>query len=112
MSLTLRVFRVEEVKKRVAALPSDAAIAYTPIYSDETGRSHNPGEVLKLLAEVADRPIVVDSETLIGKGAAGGIVLSAEELGRDVGRRISRILNGEAAASIPIASGSFTKNDI
>ena len=100
---------IEEVKKRVAALPSDAAIAYTPIYSDETGRSHNPGEVLKVLAEVADRPIVVDSETLIGKGATGGIVLSAEDLGRDAGRRISRILNGEPAASIPIASGSFTK---
>ena len=44
---------IEEVKKRVAALPSDAAIAYTPIYSDEAGRSHNPGEVLKVLAEVA-----------------------------------------------------------
>ena len=100
---------VEAIKKRVAALPSDTAIAYTPIYSDETGRSHNPGEVLKVLAEVADRPIVVDSETLIGKGATGGIVLSAEELGRDAGHRISRILSGEAAASIPIASGSFTK---
>ena len=100
---------VEEVKKRIAALPSDAAIAYTPIYSDETGRSHNPGEVLEVLAEVADRPIVVDSETLIGKGATGGIVLSAEDLARDAGRRISRILNGEAAASIPIAYGSFTK---
>ena len=101
---------IEEVKKRVAALPSDAAIAYTPIYSDEMGRSHNPGEVLKVLAEVADRPIVVDSETLIGKGATGGLVLSAEDLGRDAGRRISRILNGEAAASIPIASGSFNKS--
>ena len=107
--IDLTGFPVEEINKRVAALPRDAAIAYTPIYSDETGRSHNPGEVLKVLAEVADRPIVVDSETLIGKGATGGIVLSAEELGRDAGRRISRILNGEAAASIPIASGSFTK---
>ena len=66
--------------------------------------------MLKVLAEVADRPIVVNSETLIGKGATGGLVLSAEDLGRDAGRRISRILNGEAAASIPIASGSFNKS--
>ena len=100
---------VEEVKKRVAALPSDAAIAYTPIYTDETGSNHNPGEVLEILAEVANRPIVVDSETLVGKGATGGIVLSAEEVGRDAGRRIVRILNGEAAASIPVTSGQFTK---
>ena len=100
---------VEEVKKRVAALPSDASIAYTPIYTDETGSNHNPGEVLEILAAVANRPIVVDSEILIGKGATGGIVLSAEEVGLDAGRRIVRILNGEAAASIPVASGQFTK---
>ena len=100
---------VEEVKKRVASLPSDAAIAYTPIYTDETGSNHNPGEVLEVLAEVASRPIVVNSETLIGKGATGGIVLSAEELAREAGWRIARILSGEAAASIPIATGSFTR---
>ena len=100
---------LREVEKRVATLPGDAAIAYTPIYSDETGRSHNPGEVLEALSKAADRPIFVDSETLIGKGATGGIVLSAEELGRDAGHRISRILSGEAVANIPITSGSFTE---
>ena len=100
---------IADVKKQVAALPSDAAIAYTPIYTDETEGSHNPGEVLEVLAKAANRPIVVDSETLLGKGAAGGIVVSAEDLGRDVGRRIARILNGEAATSIPITFGSFTK---
>ena len=59
---------VGEVKKRVAALPSDAVIAYTPIYTDETGRSHNPGEVLEVLAKAANRPIVVDSENSPWKG--------------------------------------------
>jgi signal transduction histidine kinase len=107
--LDLTGLPIEDVKKRIAALPSDAAIAYTPVYSDETGQSHNPGEVLELLAGVADRPIVVDSETLIGKGAAGGIVLSAEGLGRDVGRRIAQLLDGEAATNIPTVFGSFTE---
>jgi signal transduction histidine kinase len=100
---------LEEVKKRIAVLPSDAAIAYTPIYSDETGSTHNPGEVMEALAEVANRPIVVDRESYIGRGVTGGIVLSAEELAREAGWRIARILNGEAAASIPIVSESFTR---
>jgi signal transduction histidine kinase len=98
-----------EVKKRIATLPGNAAIAYTPIYSDETGNNHNPGEVLAALAEVANRPIVVDQEAFIGRGATGGIVLSAEELGRETGRKLARILKGESAANIPIASGQFTK---
>ena len=100
---------LQDVKKRIAVLPSDAAIAYTPIYSDETGSTHNPGEVMAALAEVANRPIVVDQESYIGRGATGGIVLSAEEVGRDAGRRIVRILNGEVAASIPVTSGQFTE---
>ncbi len=98
-----------EVMKRVATLPRDAAIAYTPIYSDDTGRSHHPGEVLKAIVKVATRPIVVDAENFVGMGATGGFVLSAEDLGREVGRGIARILSGEAAASIPIVSRSFTR---
>src|SRR5512139_4098049 len=71
---------LQEIMKRIADLPSDAAIAYTPIYTDETGINHNPGEILQVLAERANRPIVVDSETLLGKGATGGIVVSAGDL--------------------------------
>ena len=100
---------IGEVKKLVAVLPNDAAIVYIPIYNDETGISHNPGEALRAIADVANRPIVVDSETLIGQGVTGGLVMSAEELGREAGRRISRILNGERASNIPIAVKDFTK---
>ena len=98
-----------EVQTRIATLPDDTAIVYIPIYNDKIGISHNPGEALMAIADIANRPIVVDSEDLIGKGATGGIVMSSDDLGREVGRRVARILNGEDASSLPIADKDFTR---
>jgi signal transduction histidine kinase len=98
--------RFEEVKKRIAALPGDAVIAYLPIYSDDVG---NPSDALKALANVANRPIVVDSENFIGLGATGGFVLSAKDLGQETAHQVARILNGESASNVPIAVKDFSK---
>jgi len=92
-----------EIKTRVASLPDDAAIVYIPIYIDGAGISHNPAEALTIVAAAANRPIVVDSDSLIGLGAGGGSAISAEDLGREAGRMVARILNGERATDIPIA---------
>ena len=72
-----------------------------------TGTTHNPIEALKAVAGVANRPIVVDSEDFIGMGATGGFVMSAEKVGREAGQRVARILNGEAAANIPVVTTNF-----
>jgi signal transduction histidine kinase len=100
---------LNEIEKRVAILPDNAAIAYLPIYTDGTGATHNPAEALTAIARVAKRPIVVDSEDFIGNGATGGFVLSATELGRAAGQQIARILSGEGASAIPISVRRFTK---
>jgi signal transduction histidine kinase len=98
---------LDQVRTQVAALHDDAAIIYIPIYKDGTGTSHNPVEALKVIADAANRPIVVDSEDFIGKGATGGFVMSAEKVGREAGKRVARILNGEAAANIPVVTTNF-----
>jgi signal transduction histidine kinase len=98
-----------EVQARTAALPDDAAIIYIPIYTDKSGIIHNPAEALRAIANAANRPIVVDSETFIGIGGAGGFIPSAEDLGRETARKVVRVLNGEIASGIPIESKDFTK---
>lgn len=100
---------LEKVKKRVAALPDDAAIVYIPIFGDKSGMIHNPGEALRDVADVANRPIVVDSAVFIGKGATGGLVPAARDIGRKAGVRIARILKGEAASGIPVETKDFSK---
>ena len=100
---------LNDAKVRIAALPAHAAIIYLPIFDDESGKIHNPGEALISIAEVANRPIVVDADALIGKGATGGIVPSAKDLGKEAGHRAARILKGEAASDIPVETKDFSK---
>jgi signal transduction histidine kinase len=100
--LNLTDIPLEDALPRLVGLPPDSAIIYTPIYIDKSGLIHNPGEALSTVAEVASRPIVVDSEAFIGIGATGGSAPSPDDLGRETASKIARILHGEAAADIPV----------
>jgi len=100
---------MRELKRRVAVLPERTAIAYTSIFSDGEGTSYPPVDALRLVAEVASRPIVVAAETFVGAGAVGGYVLTPTAIGKEAADLALRILNGESASAIPIADGNFAK---
>ena len=98
-----------EIRKRVAVLPNDAAIIYTSVTRDGAGATYVPQEGLAAFAEVANRPIVVDVETNIGHGGAGGFVTTPVPVGEAAARLALRILDGENASKIPVATGDFTR---
>ena len=98
-----------ELRKRVATLPRDSAILYTGIVTDDTGISYVSTEALASLAEVANRPILIDLDHYLGNGAIGGYLLGAAPVGAEAARQAMRILDGEKASSIPIAMGNFVK---
>ena len=98
-----------QVKKRVAALPGDAAIIYTAIYFDDAGTTYIPRDALVHVAESANRPIVGEAETHIGYGITGGFVAVSEPIAEATARRALRILNGEKVADFPITTGNFTR---
>ena len=58
---------------------------------------------------MANRPIVVDVETNIGHGGAGGFVTTPVPVGAAAARLALRILDGENASKIPVATGDFTR---
>jgi signal transduction histidine kinase len=93
---------IEDVRKRVSALPSTAAIIYTAIYRTSSGQQLVPLHALELLSEVANRPIVVDTDIFIGTGSTGGLVLSAELLSREMARQTAAVLQGSPVSSLPI----------
>jgi signal transduction histidine kinase len=99
---------MDELRKRVAALPDDAAIFYTSLSGSGSAR-YDPNDALALVAEVANRPIVIDQETRLGHGGTGGFVLKAAPVGEATARLVLRVLNGESASSIPIMAGDFVK---
>jgi len=100
---------VEQTKSQIGQLPADSVVAYLPIYADPSGSIHNPREALRALSSVANRPIVVDSENLVGDGVVGGAVLSAAAIGRDVAGQVTRLLNGEQIGSIAIQRENYAE---
>jgi signal transduction histidine kinase len=94
---------MRELTERVAALPNDAAIIYTSINIDGDGRVFAPADALMEIAKAANRPIVVDIESHVGRGATGGFVLVPSQVGRQAGLLTARVLGGESAAAIPVS---------
>ncbi len=95
---------VTEVKRRVANLPPQTAIVYTPVLYDAAGVSYIPTEALETISRASNRPIVVDAETLLGHGTVGGFILSPGADGRAAARLVLRVLGGEDPSRIPVAA--------
>jgi ABC-type uncharacterized transport system substrate-binding protein len=90
-----------DVKTRITALPENSAIVYTAINVDGAGVSFIPRDALVAIAEVANRPIVVDSETMIGYGGTGGFVASPTSIAEETALLAMRVLNGQLPSTIP-----------
>jgi signal transduction histidine kinase len=100
---------IRELRQRIAALPDRSAILYTGVYSDGEGTYFPPADAVALLAEVANRPIVVTAETFIGRGAVGGFVITPTAIGEQAARLALRVLGGEAASSMPITMADVVR---
>jgi signal transduction histidine kinase len=98
-----------ELRRRVATLPERTAILYTNIHVDAAGVAYNPRDAVAAVAEVANRPMVIDRENLLGYGGTGGFVLGPTPIGREAARVVLRILNGETASNILITVGDFVR---
>src|SRR5262245_34618853 len=98
-----------EIRKRVATLPDDTAILYTSVTFDGAGATYVPNEGLAAFAGVANRPIVIDSETNIGHGGTGGFVATPDPIAQTTARLVLRILAGENISAIPVVRGDFTR---
>jgi hypothetical protein len=90
-----------DLRRQVTTLPDHTAIIYTTINLDRAGVSFVPAEALSLVAEVANRPVVISTETFLGRGAVGGFVVTPGTVGRDAARLAARVLDGEDASTIP-----------
>lgn len=108
--MDLTGWSMSKLKERVAVLPERTAILYTNIYKDGDGVNYVPREALQTIAEVANQPIVVDTETFIGYGGVGGFVAGPVNIGEDAAKGALRILSGEKASDIPVQpTGDLTK---
>lgn len=90
-----------ETLERVAVLPADSAIIYSATYADGERDFSPPFMALSLIAEKANRPIVVAAETFLAPGGIGGYVLLPDVIGNEAARLALRMLDGTSPADIP-----------
>ena len=96
-----------EVRKQVVHLPDRSAIIYSAMFSDGDGTYYPPATAVGLVAEKANRPIVVAAETFLAPGGTGGFVILPGRMGEEAARLVLRILHGEPASSMaPAMSGA------
>ncbi len=91
---------MKEIRRRVAELPDGSAIIYSAVYSDGQDTFYPPATALALIAEKANRPIIVGAETFLAPGGIGGFVLVPDSIGADAARSALRILDGETPANV------------
>jgi signal transduction histidine kinase len=96
----------DDLVKRLSALPSHTVVLFVSFAQDGKGRSFLPDDAVKLVSRAANAPTYINSDDVLDSGAMGGSLISFGALGRDTAKLALRILNGEKAASIPIADAT------
>ena len=91
---------------RLKRLPSDTIVLYTALERDAAGTYFPRATSLEMLTSVANAPIFVLFDTLMGHGTVGGYVSSFAGQGREAGKIASRILGGEKPQDIPAVVGT------
>ena len=98
-----------EVRKQVVHLPDRSAIIYSAMFSDGEGTYYPPATAVGLVAEKANRPIVVAAETFLAPGGTGGFVILPGRIGEEAARLVLRILHGEPASSMAPAMSAAVR---
>jgi signal transduction histidine kinase len=91
---------LEELAPHFAQLSARAAIVYLAVGRDSRGRSWQVREYLRRLTVIAPRPVFAWLGSYLGTGIVGGPMLEGLQIGREIGRVATSILDGAAAAAI------------
>ena len=83
-----------EMRDAVRALPPQTVILFTRMFRDAAGRAFNSSHAAQSIAEFANVPLYVMTDTMFGNGALGGSVVDVASLGKRAGELAHRILSG------------------
>jgi hypothetical protein len=87
------------VLKRLGQLDENTTVFTPGYFQDGDGHSFTPRETARIMAAASTAPVFAPFNTFMGTGIVGGRMPNYGAVGRQVGFAVSRILNGETAAS-------------
>jgi signal transduction histidine kinase len=98
--------------ERVSRLPASSAVYYVLVSEDGDGHRFHPLEYLDRLVKVANAPIYCWVDAAMGRGILGGSVYSQRQAIERVGEVTLRVLRGEPAKDIPLATLALNANQV
>jgi diguanylate cyclase (GGDEF)-like protein len=75
-------FTLPELLEKVQDVPKSTVILFTLVFSDTTGQQMRPADVVAAIAPPASVPVYVLYDSMLGTGAIGGHVQSAQQTGQ------------------------------
>jgi len=89
--------------ERLRHLSNNTLVLYTSLTTDAAGRDFIPAtESVPIVAAVANAPVFILADTLVGQGTVGGYVVSFAAQGKLAAAIATRVLQGERPRDIPI----------
>lgn len=98
-----------ELERELASLPEHSAVMLMTFTRDRLGQSFTFHEALSRMTRVCPRPIYSLFDFYMGDGIVGGMLTSGKYQGRAAGEMALRVLGGERAQDIPLATGSANR---
>src|SRR5215510_10090947 len=90
-----------ELRQAVSALRPQSAILFSRMFRDGAGQAVISTQAAERIAQWANAPVYVMTDTPIGTGAVGGAVASVGAFGKRAGELARLILTGSTPASLP-----------
>jgi signal transduction histidine kinase len=91
---------LEEMLRRLAALPPEAVVVYLSLNLDGAGTPLATGEGLRRVLAASGAPVYSNTETSVGSGVVGGAVTSYATVGGAAARDVLRRLADPAALPV------------
>lgn len=91
---------IEAVKEKIDALPNDTVILTSADFNDSNGVPIPANEVNNILFKDCPLPVYSPRYTYLNNGIVGGMLTDGTNLGMNLAKITSRILNGESPSNI------------
>jgi signal transduction histidine kinase len=101
-----------DLEARLSTLPESSVIYYLVVNRDGADENFHPLEYLDRIAAVANAPIYSWVDSALDHGIVGGSLKNQVMQTEAVGRLALRVLRGEPADGIPIASPDLNLNQV
>jgi PAS domain S-box-containing protein len=95
---------LEEIEARVARAADDELVLFASLLQDADGHDFFANEALGRVSTASARPVFGVIYEDLGGGILGGSLVSMALSGKIAGELAARVLNGEAAGSIPLVA--------